>query len=64
MDNYFGFIELNDVVKIGQIAIILLEGTTYNWFAGMVALSNGPGYEASSLLNSNLLIMLSKPDKL
>ena len=33
VDNYFRIIELNDNVKMGQIAITLLEGTTYNWFA-------------------------------
>ena len=32
LDNYFRIVELNDDVKIGQIAITLLEGTTYNWF--------------------------------
>ena len=32
LDNYFKIVELNDDVKIGQIAITLLEGTAYNWF--------------------------------
>ena len=26
-------LNLNDDVKMGQIAITLLEGTAYNWFA-------------------------------
>ena len=30
--NYSRIIELNDDVKIGQIAIPLLQGTAYNWF--------------------------------
>ena len=33
LDNYFEIVELNDDVKMGQIAITLLEGTAYNWFA-------------------------------
>ena len=33
LDNYFKIFELNDDVKMGQIAIMLLEGTTYNWFS-------------------------------
>ena len=33
LDNYFKIVELNDDVKMGQIAITLLEGTAYNWFA-------------------------------
>ena len=33
LDNYFRIIELNDDVKIGYIAITLLEGTAYYWFA-------------------------------
>ena len=32
LDNYFRVFELNDGAKMGQIAIALLEGTTYNWF--------------------------------
>ena len=32
LDNYFRVVELNDDVKMGQIAITLLEGTAYNWF--------------------------------
>ena len=28
--NYFRIVELNDDVKMGQIAITLLKGTTYN----------------------------------
>ena len=32
LDNHFRIIDLNDDVKMGQIAITLLEGTTYNWF--------------------------------
>ena len=31
-NNYFRIVELSDNVKMGQIAIILLEGTAYNWF--------------------------------
>ena len=33
MDNYLRIVELTDDVKMGQIAITLLEGTAYNWFA-------------------------------
>ena len=33
LDNYFKIVELSDVVKMGQIAITLLMGTAYNWFA-------------------------------
>ena len=33
LDIYFRIVELNDDVKIGQIAITLFEGTIYNWFA-------------------------------
>ena len=33
LDNCFKIVELTDDVKMGQIAITLLEGTTYNWFA-------------------------------
>ena len=33
LDNYFRIVELTDDVKMGQIAIILLEGTAYNWFS-------------------------------
>ena len=33
LDNYFRIIELTDDVKMGQIAIALLKGTAYNWFA-------------------------------
>ena len=33
LDNYFGIVEFNDDVKMSQIAIMLLEGTAYNWFA-------------------------------
>ena len=33
LDNFFRIVELNDDVKMGQIAITLLEGTAYNWFA-------------------------------
>ena len=33
LDNYFRILELIDDVKMGQIAITLLEGTAYNWFA-------------------------------
>ena len=29
----FRIVELNDDVKMGQIAIMLLEGATYNWLA-------------------------------
>ena len=32
LDNFFRIVELNDDVKMGQIAITLLEGTAYNWF--------------------------------
>ena len=32
LKNYFKIVELNDDVKMGKIAITLLEGTTYNWF--------------------------------
>ena len=32
-DNYFRIVELNDDVKMGQIASTLLEGTDFNWFA-------------------------------
>ena len=35
---------------MGQIAITLLEGTAYNWFAVQGnTLSNGPGYESKLL---------------
>ena len=33
LDNYFRIAELSDNVKMGQIAITLLEGTAYNWFS-------------------------------
>ena len=33
LDNYFGIVELSDDVKMEQIAITLLEGTPYSWFA-------------------------------
>ena len=32
LDNYFRIVELSDDVKMGQIAISLLEGTAYDWF--------------------------------
>ena len=31
--NYFIIVKLNDDLKIGQIEIMLLEGTAYNWFS-------------------------------
>ena len=31
--NYFKIFELNNDIKMGYIAIMLLEGTDYNWFA-------------------------------
>ena len=33
LGNYFGIVELNNDVKMGQIAITLLDSTIYNWFA-------------------------------
>ena len=33
LDNYFKTEGLTDDIKTGQIAITLLEGTAYNWFA-------------------------------
>ena len=33
LDNYFKIVELTDDIKMGQIAITLLKGTAYNWFA-------------------------------
>ena len=33
LDNYIKIVGLTDDMKMGQIAIILLEGTAYNWFA-------------------------------
>ena len=33
LDIYLRIVELNDDVKMGLIAITLLEGTAYNWFA-------------------------------
>ena len=33
LDNYSRIVELNDDVKMGQIAITLLEDTAYSWFA-------------------------------
>ena len=32
LDNYFRIVELTDDIKMGKIAITLLEGTAYNWF--------------------------------
>ena len=33
LDSYFRIVELNDDVKMGQIAITLFKGTAYNWLA-------------------------------
>ena len=33
IDNYFKIVGLTDDIKVGLIAITLLEGTAYNWFA-------------------------------
>ena len=30
--NYINIVGLTDDIKMGQIAITLLEGTAYNWF--------------------------------
>ena len=32
LDNYFKNVGLTDNIKMGQIAITLLESTAYNWF--------------------------------
>ena len=32
LDNYFRIFMLNNDVKMGYIAIALLDGTAYNWF--------------------------------
>ena len=33
LDNYSKTVGLTDDIKMGQIAITLLEGIVYNWFA-------------------------------
>ena len=32
LDNYFRIVGITDDIKMGQIAITLLEVTAYNWF--------------------------------
>ena len=32
LDNYFKIVGLTDDIKMGEIAITLLEGTAYKWF--------------------------------
>ena len=64
MDSYLRIVELNDDVKMGQIAITYYKVPFTTGLQFKVTLSNRLGYEKSSFFTLNLLIIPSKPGKL
>ena len=52
------------ILKWVRLQLLYWKVLLINGFKCKTILSNRPGYEVSSLLTSNLLIMPIKPDKL